>query len=251
MEYVCNFPKLPDNYDRALHEAVSFVLERFKPVGIIAAGTVVRGTPDAASDLDVWVIHMEPVRQRLQRFFVGVPAEIFVNPPWVIQKYFVQDQAEARPISAHMMATGTVVLATDPVVEQLRQTAISLLRSSPTLTPQRLTQARYAAATKLEDAVDIVERNPAAAMMLASDAVRQMLHFVFLKAGRFIPRDKDVLDVLRTMEPALATKAQLFFDSVNCGERIQLANELADHILGVRGFFEWNSELEEVPKPET
>ncbi len=148
MEYVCNFPKLPDKYDRALREAVSFVLERFKPVGIIAAGTVVRGTPDATSDLDVWVIHMEPFRQRLQKFFVGVPAEIFVNPPWVIQKYFVQDQAEARPISAHMMATGTVVLATDPVVEQLRQTAISLLSSSPTLTSQRLTQARYAAAIK-------------------------------------------------------------------------------------------------------
>jgi predicted nucleotidyltransferase len=60
---------------------VSFVLERFKPVGIIAAGTVVRGTPDATSDLDVWVIQMEPVRERLYRFLVGVPAEIFVNPP--------------------------------------------------------------------------------------------------------------------------------------------------------------------------
>ena len=78
-----------------------------------------------------------------------------MNPPWVIQKYFVQDEGEARPISAHMMARGTVVLVTNPVVEQLRQTAISLVRSSPKLTPRRLTQARYAAATKLEDAIDI------------------------------------------------------------------------------------------------
>jgi predicted nucleotidyltransferase len=152
MKDVCSFPKLPDKYDRALREAVSFVLERFKPIGIIAGGTIVRGTPDAASDFDVWVIHLEPVRQRLQKFFNGVPVEIFVNPPWVIRKYFVQDQGEARPISAHMMATGAVVLATDPVVEQLRQTAISLVNSSPTLTPQKLTSARYAAATKLEDA---------------------------------------------------------------------------------------------------
>ena len=177
MEYVCNFPKLPDKYDRALQEAVSFVLDRFKPVGIIAAGTVVRGTPDATSDLDVWVIHMEPVRQRLQRFFLGVPAEIFVNPPWIIQKYFVQDQAEARPISAHMMATGTVVLATDPVVEQLRQTAVSLVSSSQTVTPQKVTLARYTVATKLEDAMEIVERHPAAANMLLSEAVREMLKF--------------------------------------------------------------------------
>src|SRR5215813_2861548 len=251
MEYVCNFPKLPDKYDRALREAVSFILERFKPVGIIAAGTVVRGTPDATSDLDVWVIHMEPFRQRLQKCFVGVPAEIFVNPPWVIQKYFVQDQQEGRPISAHMMATGSMVLAIDPVVEQLRRAAISLLSSAPTLTPQRLTQARYAAATKLEDALDIVDRNPAVANMLASEAVRQMLHFAFLKARRFIPRDKDLLDALMTLDPELATKAQLFFDSLDWKRRMHLANELADHILEVRGFFEWNSELEEMPQPAT
>src|SRR6266481_2411089 len=81
-----------------------------------------------------------------------MPLVSSMNPPWVIQKYFVQDEGEARPISAHMMATGTVVLATDPVVEQLRQTAISLIGSSPMLTPLKLTLARYAAATKLEDA---------------------------------------------------------------------------------------------------
>jgi hypothetical protein len=104
--------------------------------------------------------------------------------------------------------------------------------------------------SSLEDAVDIVERNPAAAIMLASEAVRQMLHFAFLKAGRFIPRDKDALDALRSMEPDLATKAQLFFDSVDGTRRMHLANELADHILEVRGFFEWNGELEEVPQPE-
>jgi hypothetical protein len=84
-------------------------------------------------------------------------------------------------------------------------------------------------------AADMVERNPAAAVMLASEAVRQMLHFAFLKAGRFIPRDKDVLDTLMTMDPDLATKARLFFDSVDWKRRIHLANELADHILEVRG----------------
>lgn len=133
-----------------------------------------------------------------------------MNPPWVIQKYFVQDEGEARPISAHMMATGTVVLATDPVVEQLRQTAISLIGSSPTLTPQKLTLARYAAATKLEDAMDIVERNPAAANMLVSEAVRQMLQFAFLKAGRFIPRDKDILDALTNMDSDLRARRSCF-----------------------------------------
>jgi len=249
MEPICKFPRLPERYDRALREAVSFVLDRFQPIGIIAAGTIVRGEPDAASDLDLWVIHLAPVRQRLQKFFNGVPAEIFVNPPWVIEKYFAQDQGEGRPISAHMMATGTIVLATDPVVEQLRQHAISLLSSPPTITPEKLTQVRYAAATKLEDALDVVERNPGTASMLLSEAVRQMLHFAFLKAGQFIPRDKDMLHALGDVDSDLPTQVNLFFESADPIARVRLASELADRILQVRGFFEWNSEPEQMPPP--
>jgi hypothetical protein len=148
-----------------------------------------------------------------------------------------------------MMATGTVVLATDPVVEQLRQTAISLVNSSPRLTPQKLTSARYAAATKLEDAMDVIERSPAAANMMVSQAVGQMLQYAFLKAGRFIPRDKDILDALTNLDSDLASKVKLFFESGDCTRRMHLATELADRILQVRGFFEWASEPEEMPPP--
>ncbi len=94
----CEFPKLPAPYDIALHDAVSFVLGSFKAVGIIASGTIVRGVPDATSDIDLWVIHLEPYRQRIQKFFNSVPVEIFVNPPWIIHTYFAQDQSNARPI---------------------------------------------------------------------------------------------------------------------------------------------------------
>jgi predicted nucleotidyltransferase len=81
----CDFPKLAAPYDVALRGAVSFVLASFTPVGIIASGTILRGNPDATSDIDLWVIHLEPMRQRLQKFFNGVPVEIFINPPWTIQ----------------------------------------------------------------------------------------------------------------------------------------------------------------------
>ena len=97
--------------------------------------------------------------------------------------------------------------------------------------------------------MDIVERNPAGANMLVSEAVRQMLQFAFLKAGRFIPRDKDILDALTNMDSDLASKAQLFFESGDWTRRMHLATELADRILQVRGFFEWDSEPEDVPPP--
>ena len=167
----CEFPKLPAKYDTALREAVSFVLGSFRPAGIIASGTIVRGNHDATSDIDLWVIHLEPNRPRIQKFFNGVPVEIFVNPPWTILSYFSQDQSNARPITAHMMATGYVVLATDPIVGELRQKAEWLLTQPPDLSEEAIQRARYAAASRFEDATDISLRNPIGASMLLSQSL--------------------------------------------------------------------------------
>ncbi|HZS08035.1 MAG TPA: hypothetical protein VFD58_24585 [Blastocatellia bacterium] len=240
----CQFPESPAKYDTALREAVSFILSSFKPVGIIASGTIIRGNPDAGSDLDLWVIHLEPVRQRIQKFFNAVPAEIFVNPPWVIQGYFAHDQASARPISAHMMATGFVVLATDPVVEELRRKAEWLLTQPPDLTEEAVERARYEAATRLEDALDLAAREPVGASLLLSQALIGMLRFAFMRARRFIPRDKALLGEFSIIDPDSADKVRRFFETSGCDERVGLATEIADRVLGVRGFFEWSSHPE-------
>ena len=55
------------------------------------------------------MIHRGSFRQRVQKFFSGVPAEIFVNPPSGIEKYFTEEHAVRRPLTAHMLATGFVV----------------------------------------------------------------------------------------------------------------------------------------------
>jgi predicted nucleotidyltransferase len=240
----CEFPTLPAKYDIALREAVSFVLGSFKPVGIVASGTIVRGNPDATSDLDLWVIHLEPARQRIQKFFNAVPVEIFVNPPWTIQGYFAQDQSNARPISAHMMATGHVVLAADPVVTELRQRAQWLLTQPPDLSEEAIERARYEAATHFEDATDIAGRSPIGASMLLSQSLMEMMRFAFMNARRFVPRDKDLLEEFGLLAGHSATKVRSFLQTADCDERVRLATEIADEILGVRGFFEWSSNLE-------
>lgn len=240
----CEFPKLPAKYDTALRDAVSFVLGSFKAVGIFASGTIVRGNPDATSDIDLWVIHLEPNRQRIQKFFNSVPVEIFVNPPWAILNYFSQDQANARPISAHMMATGHVVLATDPIVTELRQKAQWLLTQPPDLSEEAIQRARYAAATRFEDATDIGLRNPIAASLLLSQSLMEMMRFAFMNARRFIPRDKDLLEEFKLLAHDSAAEVQKFFQTSDYDERLRLATKIADEILGVRGFFEWNSSVE-------
>lgn len=97
------YPVLPDQYATALREAVDFVFARFVPCAVVAAGTIVRGTPSPSSDLDVYVLHHAPTHQRIQRFFSGVPAEIFVNPPAQVESYLEEEAREGRPITARAL----------------------------------------------------------------------------------------------------------------------------------------------------
>ena len=237
----CQWPSLPPKFDQALREAVQFILSRFKPVGIIVAGTIVRGNPAPSSDLDIYVIHLEPFRQRVQKFFNGVPAEIFVNPPTAVKRYFVEEHAALRPITAHMLATGFVILNLDPIISDLRQQAVGWLAKSPEETSESLTFARYMAATMYEDALDVAEHDPATAQMLLSRAMVDMLHFCFRKAGQFYPRSKALLTMLNKIDPETAQLACPFFEQSDLTARLRLAEQIAERTIGVRGFFEWES----------
>lgn len=183
-------PPLAEPYRTALDQALAFVFDRFQPIGVIASGTIVRGDPSPSSDLDLFVIHRQPWRQRLQRFFNGVPAELFVNPPERVERYFDEERADGRPVTAHMLATGVVVHAADPVVEQLRTRAAALLASPPAVDEAVLTPLRYAAANHLEDALDVADHDPATAQLFLNRSVDAALLLRFRQAARWQPRTK-------------------------------------------------------------
>jgi hypothetical protein len=208
----------------------------------------VRGNPDATSDLDMYVIHRAPFRQRLQKLFHGVPAEIFVNPPVSIESYIASEQANGGPSTAHMLATGFVVLDRDPAVEQLREKARLSLEQGPTYTPQTLLWARYMAATRYEDARDIAGRDPQMAQSLLSQAVTDMLFYRFQQANRYYPRTKDLLRALKDLDPEAARLARAFFSAATLKERLAWAGPLADRTIATRGFFEWEGEPQAVPE---
>jgi predicted nucleotidyltransferase len=251
----CTWPDLPEKYDRALREAVAYILGQFDVLGVVAAGTIVDGKPDASSDLDIYVIQNEPFRQRIQRFFGGVPAEIFVNPPAAIERYFIEEAAHMRPVTAHMLATGFVVLELDPVVGELRRRAVELLAKRPASSeritggryqPKRLDAARYVPATIYEDACDVAERDPATAQMLLSGALFDMLRFVFVREGRHQPRHKELLGALREIDVETWALACEFYQTALLEARLEIAGRIADRTIGVRGFFEWESDPEPV-----
>src|SRR5262252_3559240 len=107
---LCRWPELGEPYADALRQAVAFVLVETDPVGIVATGTVIRGEAHPASDIDLYVLHDAPYRRRVQRFFAGVPTEIFINPAQAVRSYFRDEHRTGRRITAHMLATGFVVL---------------------------------------------------------------------------------------------------------------------------------------------
>jgi hypothetical protein len=146
-----------------------------------------------------------------------------------------------------MLATGFVILDFDPIVQKLQKKAKSLLMSPPEA-PKDSTMQKYMAALVYEDAVDIIERDPEAAEMIAYRAVAEMLNFCFIKTGRFIPRQKSLLLELGKIDPKVSALARRFYQAATIGEKMELAGRIADHTIGKRGFFEWEMPPNEVPK---
>lgn len=242
----CSWPALPDRYLPALKDAVSWVLAHVGSVtGIVASGTIVRGTPDPSSDFDIYVLHREAWRQRVQKFFRGVPTEIFINPPAMVEKYFRDEGAAGSAITAHMLGTGYVVYRSDPVLDGLRAKARAILETPPA-PPADLTVPRYMISSLYEDAVDVSRRDPTACRFILHQAVERMLKHAFRKAGRCVPRQKDLPRDLLALDPDLGRMARRYYRTPFLRTQLSLAGRIADRTVGVRGFFEWEGQREPV-----
>jgi predicted nucleotidyltransferase len=238
----CSWPRLSEPHGTALQSAVHFIFREVDPIGIVAAGTILRGTQHPSSDLDVYVVHDAPFRRRVQRFFGNhVPTEIFINPPSAIRAYFAEEHEEGRPLTAHMLATGHVVFHRGAELDILRHEAQGWLDRQSFPNEMAAIRARYGAATTFEDAADVADDDPAAASMLIAHAVTDMLEFwCRAKTGR-IPRRKDLLVHVADLNPALGALGRRVFLNPSFAEREAAAAEIADMTVGVRGFFEWDS----------
>jgi predicted nucleotidyltransferase len=237
----CNWPQIPSPYAEALRAAVGLIFERFEPQAIVAAGSVMRGAGDRTSDLDIFVVHDAPYKQRLQRWFEGVPAEIFVNPLPAIREYFAAENQSGRLITAHILATGFPVFDTQ-VLDSLKAEASDWLAKRSTLTPAQDVSTRYTAATLFEDAEDIAERDPTLAGALLGEAVLTTLRYYLRARNGVIPRTKDLFVEVERADAEVARLARRCFEAIQIGDRAREARALADLCLGAHGFFEWESE---------
>jgi|SRR4051812_14474512 hypothetical protein len=235
------WPALDEPFATALREAMQFIFDEVEPIGVVAAGTIVRGTADARSDLDLYVVHDAAYRRRVQRFFNGVPAEIFVNPPAAIRGYFEEEHRDGRRLTAHMVATGVVVFQDGPIVDELRAEAREWLARPAAMSAAERTTARYAIATRLEDALDVIDSDETTADLLLAAAVLAMLEYRCRSNNGRIPRSKELVATVRAMDAEAGRLADGFSRATDVRERRDMAVALADRLIGARGFFEWDS----------
>ena len=124
-----------------------------------------------------------------------------------------------------MLATGFVVLEKDDTVATLQKQAREILEAPPTLNDDKLQVMRYMAALLYEDALDMKDDPPTATMILGQ-AVHGMLHYAFRQAGQWLPREKELLTALQTLNPQLAAWAQEFYATPTFERRLQLAEQI-------------------------
>jgi predicted nucleotidyltransferase len=233
-------PLLPDPYAEALRCALEFVFSNFRPFAVVVSGSIIRGSPDPSSDFDIVVLHDEPWRQRVQKWFGGVPSEIFVNSVDMVKSYFEQESKAGRPVMAHMLATGSDVFSNSPVTEEIVAMAKANLERGPHFTEMDLNQQRYLAACLFEDAFETRDRDPVTAVLILGRAIDSTIKFWYSARQRFVPRSKEQLDVIRIEAPETAA----LIDRASVGSldvRMTAARMLAEEVIQSTGFFEWDS----------
>lgn len=243
----CYFPPLDEPFASALHNAVVYVIEQYQPIGIIGAGSVMRGEGGITSDIDLYVIFEGNYRQLEHKFFNGVPCQLFCNPIQRMARYFEEEQGRLNngPTTAHMLSSGVVILDHDPRIQQLIKDAKKALQRPPNPNEDMLQLMRYHSVSALENMLDILETDPDMAMIEMCNALPTMLNYYFLKQGRYIPRHKDILKQIRQDEPELAQLIHQLFEA-DIEARYAILEKIADKTIGVRRFFEysWRNDVE-------
>lgn len=236
----CHFPELKEPFATALREVVVHAIEHYQPIGLIAAGSVMRGEGHATSDIDLYVIFEADYRQIEHKFFNGVPCQLFCNPPQRVLRYFDEERGRLNngPTTAHMLASGTVILDRDPRIARIRDEARKALELPPQPNQQLLQLMRYHAVSAVENALDVHRTDPDMAMLEICNALPNMLHYYFLKQGKYVPRHKDTLKQVRQHDPDLARLVHQLFVADE-SSRADLLLEIADKTLEVRCFFEY------------
>jgi hypothetical protein len=233
---------MDNHYTIALDKALTWVRKDFKPIGIIVTGSIIRGNPDLNSDFDIYVIHQATFRQRIQKYFDGIPCEIFVNTFKHIYDYLEQEHQDNRPVTAHMISTGRVIEGADNLeLQKLIQSAKEFLLKSPPLTDIKRINMRYAISTLFEDATDVKDTDTLTSTYFLNKLVSDIIDYTFRNNCIPLPRPKERIIYLEQNYPDIGKLIADYYRTENFYDKYAVAKTLVGRTIGEYGFFEWDS----------
>src|SRR6185295_19132506 len=121
----------------------------------------------------------------------------------------------------------SVVFSKGGIFDDLRREASEWLAWPSPLSDDQLVRARYAAATRFEDAVDVGEIDPATATMLSMQAIMAMLEIHCRTALGRIPRSKDLLGSIDAIDPELGRLVHTYFAATSWSDRQRTGESIA------------------------
>ena len=188
----------------ALVAARSLVVERFPgALAAFLAGSASRGTATALSDLDIVVVlggRPAPYRETVR--FASWPVELFVHDEASLRYWYDLEASNFRPVLAHMVATGVVLLDAGAAT-RLQEAATAQLDAGPApLAKAELLLRRYLLTDTLDDlisAADADERDAVAGAVLT-----QAAELFLLNRGHWLGRSKWLVRRLTGADPRVA-----------------------------------------------
>jgi predicted nucleotidyltransferase len=232
-----------EHQKQALNEAISWIERNYTTIGIIASGSIIHGNPSPTSDFDIYVIHEEKFRQRVQKYFNNVPCEIFINSIELTKLSFLAEQNNNRPVTAHMIANGILLKGDN------NENIISIIKEAKdfqfkpkVLTSNDETFIKYGISNLLEDANDVVESDPMTCEYILVKVIDKIIDFWFLKKQLPLSRIKERMCLINSYDPEFYVQINKAFQAQSIKEKLEAVTKIVENIIGEKGYFEWTSE---------
>jgi len=234
---------MEEKYTLCINQALAWIRANYSAQAVFVCGSIVRGTANANSDFDIYVLHNDNYRQRVQKFFNGVPCEIFINSIAHTHTSFETELKNNRPCTAHMLATGMLYFDDKSLdTTTLVETAKKYVQLSAGLTTMQKTMAQYSIALAFEDATDVLETDGATAAMLLHKTVTEVIAYMYALHKLPLPGVKHRIANIEQIDTAIAEMVTGFYTTSNLHQQHKLVGDVLNKLGIPTGFFEWQSD---------
>jgi predicted nucleotidyltransferase len=192
-------------------QAARIFADRFRKdpnvIGVLATGSVVHGTPDKNSDVDMHVIKKTSrMRERGNTWIKGIEIEYFINPVAQVRQYFKSDWADHEKTMTHMLANSVVLYKKGPVLGQLiREAKRFLSKPLPQMSKTRSELTRYEIDDLRKDLEDMIHAHDRVGFEQVAHHLLKVILDGFFRVHR-IPqaKSKRMYQELYAADPAFA-----------------------------------------------